>query len=73
MASLAVRTAAEAGAVVTCANRTLTRAQRLAAAVGGAAVELSALPTALRNTDVLVTCTGARAVAITSADLADTR
>jgi glutamyl-tRNA reductase len=72
MASLAVRTAAEAGAVLTCANRTLTRAQRLAAAVGGAAVELSALPAALRNTDVLVTCTGARAVAITSADLTDT-
>ena len=72
MASLAVRTAAEAGAAVTCANRTLTRAQRLAAAVGGAAVELSELPKALRETDVLVTCTGAKAVAITSADLTDT-
>jgi glutamyl-tRNA reductase len=72
MASLAVRTAAEAGAAVTCANRTFTRAQRLAAAVGGAAVELSELPKALRETDVLVTCTGAKAVAITSADLTDT-
>jgi glutamyl-tRNA reductase len=72
MASLAVRTAAEAGAAVTCANRTFTRAQRLAAAVGGAAVELSALPEALRETDVLVTCTGAKAVVITQADLIDT-
>ncbi len=72
MASLAVRTAAEAGAAVTCANRTLTRAQRLAAAVGGAAVELSALPTALKETDVLVTCTGAKAVVITPAELTDT-
>src|SRR5215203_3501777 len=69
MASLAVRTAAEAGAAVTCANRTLSRAQRLAAAVGGAAVELSALPEALRGTDVLVTCTGAKAVGITPADV----
>jgi len=72
MASLAVRTAAEAGAAVTCANRTLTKAERLSAAVGGAAIELSELPRALRDTDVLVTCTGAKAVAITPADLTDT-
>jgi glutamyl-tRNA reductase len=72
MASLAVRTAAEAGAAVSCANRTLTRAERLAAAVGGAAIELSDVPRALRETDVLVTCTGAKAVAITPADLIDT-
>ena len=72
MASLAARTAADAGAAVTCANRTLTRAQRLAAAVGGAAVELSELSGALKRTDVLVTCTGAKTVSITAADLADT-
>lgn len=72
MAGLAARTAAEAGAVVTCANRTFTRAERLAAAVGGAAVELSELPSALQETDVLVTCTGAKAIAITPADLAGT-
>jgi glutamyl-tRNA reductase len=72
MAGLAARTAAEAGAAVTCANRTLTRAERLAAAVGGAAVELSELSGALKRTDVLVTCTGAKTVAITAVDLADT-
>ena len=72
MAGLAARTAADAGAAVTCANRTLTRAERLAAAVGGAAVELSELSGALKRTDVLVTCTGAKTVAITAADLADT-
>jgi len=72
MAGLAARTAAEAGAAVTCANRTLTRAERLAAAVGGAAVELSELSDALKRTDVLVTCTGAKSLAITAADLTDT-
>jgi glutamyl-tRNA reductase len=72
MAGLAARTAADAGAAVTCANRTLTRAERLAAAVGGTAVELSELSGALQRTDVLVTCTGAKTVAITAADLADT-
>jgi glutamyl-tRNA reductase len=72
MASLAARTAAEAGAAVTCANRTLATAERLAAAIGGVAVELSELPSALKATDVLVTCTGAKAVAITPVDLADT-
>ena len=35
MAGLAARTAAEDGASVTCANRTLARAERLAEAVGG--------------------------------------
>jgi glutamyl-tRNA reductase len=72
MASLAVRTAAEAGAVVTCANRTLARAERLAAAVGGSAVALSDLPTAMQQTDILVTCTGAKTVTVSQADIADT-
>jgi glutamyl-tRNA reductase len=72
MAGLAARSAAEAGAAVTCANRTLARAERLAASVGGAAVDLSELPRALKEIDVLVTCTGAKAVMITPPDLADT-
>ena len=72
MASLAARTAAEAGALVCCANRTLQRAERLAAAVGGSAVALGDLPAALRATDVLVTCTGARTISIGRADLAGT-
>jgi glutamyl-tRNA reductase len=72
MASLAARTAADAGAIVTCTNRTLARADRLAAAVGGTAVDLSELPEELRRTDVLVTCTGSRTVAIRPTDLTDT-
>jgi glutamyl-tRNA reductase len=71
MASLAARTAAEAGATVTCANRTLARAERLASSVGGSAVSLSDLPGALLQTDILLTCTGAKTVAISQADLAD--
>jgi glutamyl-tRNA reductase len=72
MASLAARTVADAGAIVTCANRTLARADRLASSVGGSAVSLSDLPSALRQTDILFTCTGAKTVAISRADLADT-
>jgi glutamyl-tRNA reductase len=72
MAGLAARTAAAAGASVTCVNRTLDRAERLAAAVGGQAVPLSGLSDALRRTDVLVTCTGARTLTITVDDLAGT-
>jgi glutamyl-tRNA reductase len=72
MAGLAARTAAAAGASVTCVNRTLARAQLLAAAVGGRAVPLAPLSTALTSADVLVTCTGARALTIGAEDLAGT-
>ncbi len=72
MAGLAARTAAAAGAQVSCANRTLERAERLAAAVGGQAVELADLPIALARTDVLVTCTGARSLTIGPAELVGT-
>jgi glutamyl-tRNA reductase len=72
MAGLAARTAAAEGAYVTCANRTLARAERLAEAVGGKAVPLSNLDDALAATDVLVTCTGARTLTIGVADLKDT-
>lgn len=72
MASLAARTVADAGAIVTCANRTLARADRLASSVGGSAVSLSDLSSALQQTDILFTCTGAKTVAISRADLADT-
>ena len=72
MAGLAARTAAAAGAQVSCANRTLERAERLAAAVGGQAVRLSELPAALAETDVLVTCTGARSLTIGPAELVGT-
>jgi glutamyl-tRNA reductase len=72
MAGLAARTAAAEGASVTCANRTLARAERLAEAVGGKAVALSDLADALAATDVLVTCTGARTLSIGVDDLAGT-
>ena len=72
MAGLAARTAATEGALVTCANRTLARAERLAEAVGGKAVPLSNLEDALAATDVLVTCTGARTLTIGVNDLAGT-
>jgi glutamyl-tRNA reductase len=72
MAGLAARTAAADGASVICANRTLARAERLAEAVGGKAVELADLARALAETDVLVTCTGARTLTISSDDLAGT-
>ena len=72
MAGLAARTAAAAGASVTCVNRTLSRAELLAAAVGGRAVPLSGLSEALTSTDVLVTCTGARNLTITVDNLAGT-
>jgi glutamyl-tRNA reductase len=72
MAGLAARTAAADGALVTCANRTLARAERLAETVGGKAVPLAALPKALAASDVLVTCTGARTLTIGVADLAGT-
>jgi len=72
MAGLAARTAAADGASVTCANRTLARAERLADAVGGRAVPLSDLRQARAATDVLVTCTGARTLTIGVDDLAGT-
>jgi glutamyl-tRNA reductase len=72
MAGLAARTAAADGAFVTCANRTLARAERLAEAVGGKAVALSDLDDALAASDVLVTCTGARTLTIGVDDLAGT-
>jgi glutamyl-tRNA reductase len=72
MAGLAARTAAAAGAQVSCANRTLVRAERLAETVGGRAVPLDQLDVALAETDVLVTCTGARSMTIGADQLAGT-
>jgi glutamyl-tRNA reductase len=60
MAGLAARTAAAAGAILSCVNRTYPRAQRLAAAVGGRAVPFAALPEMITETDILITCTGAQ-------------
>ena len=62
MAGLAARTAAAAGAQVTCVNRTYERARRLATAIGGRARPLGELDAALGETDLVVACTGARDV-----------
>jgi glutamyl-tRNA reductase len=72
MANLAARTAAAAGATVTCANRTLARAERLAESVGGRAIALTELDAALSSSDIVVTCTGARDLVLGRHDLAAT-
>ena len=72
MANLAARTAAAAGATITCANRTYARAERLADSVGGRAIGLAELDEALSATDLVVTCTGARDLVLTSERLAHT-
>ncbi len=72
MAGLAARTAAAAGAEVSCVNRTFERAERLARAVHGHAVPLAELDEALTRTDILVTCTGARSMNVSVAQLAHT-
>jgi glutamyl-tRNA reductase len=54
---------------VMVANRTWATAVRLANRVGGRAVELGALDTALEEADVLLTVTGAPAVIVEAADL----
>lgn len=71
MASLASRSAAAAGGVVAVVNRTPARARRLADAVHGEARPWSELPDAVRDTDVVVTCTGARDLLLRPDDLRD--
>jgi glutamyl-tRNA reductase len=60
MSSLAVATAVRQGASqVVIANRTPGRAERLAAAYGASAADLTELPEALAGADLVVACTGA--------------
>ncbi|MEL4503723.1 glutamyl-tRNA reductase [Luteococcus sp. H138] len=59
MAGLAARTLASRGARVDCTNRTLAKAERLATEVGGVAIPLSELDSAVAEHDVVVTCVGA--------------
>lgn len=67
MAGLAARSAAADGADVTCVNRTLSRAERLADTIGGRARPMDELGAAVLEADVVVACTGARDTLITPA------
>ncbi|SEL53459.1 glutamyl-tRNA reductase [Nonomuraea pusilla] len=60
MSSLAAATLSRAGVGdIVVANRTYERGARLAASVGGRAVEFSAVPRELAAADLVITCTGA--------------
>ncbi|SDO38712.1 glutamyl-tRNA reductase [Geodermatophilus sp. DSM 45219] len=66
MGALAATTLARRGAAVTVSSRTAAHAERLAASVEGRAAELADLPAAVAAADVLVTCTGARGLVVTT-------
>jgi glutamyl-tRNA reductase len=67
MSSLAVATAARMGAArLVVANRSSSRAQRLAATVSAAAADLSRLPAEIAAADLVVSCTGAAGYVITA-------
>jgi glutamyl-tRNA reductase len=68
MSGLAVASVARAGAAsIVVANRTLQRAERLAASVGGRAADISGLADLIASADLVVTCTGAADHVITHA------
>lgn len=69
MASLAVATAAGRGASITVANRSLKKAERLAAHHGGSAAPLGRLPRLLGQADIVMSCVGATGVLIEPGDL----
>lgn len=66
MASLAAQTLLNGGAAsVTIANRNYDRAVALADRIGGTAIKLADVPAAMREADLIVSCTGARGVVLT--------
>jgi glutamyl-tRNA reductase len=66
MSGLAVATAARSGANrIVVANRTRARAERLAARVGGDVADLTSLPEAIADADLVISCTGAGGLVIT--------
>lgn len=66
MSGLAVATAARAGAAqITVANRTRSKAERLATAAGGAVADFADLPGAIAGADLVISCTGAAGAVIT--------
>jgi glutamyl-tRNA reductase len=70
MAALAASTLLRAGADVAVASRSADRAARLASSIGGQVIELTALAGALRDVDIVVSCTGSAGVVLT-ADLVE--
>ena len=67
MSSLAVATAARLGAAgIVVANRTEDRAKRLAASVSGTTADLASLPPAIAAADLVISCTGATGLVITT-------
>ena len=66
MSGLAVATAARAGAArIAVANRTQSKAERLAAAAGGDVADFTDLPAAIAGADLVISCTGAAVAVIT--------
>jgi len=66
MGALAATTLARRGASVVISSRTEAHAAKLAAAVDGRAAQVSELPAELAAADVLVTCTGATGLVVTT-------
>jgi glutamyl-tRNA reductase len=72
MSSLAVAAAARMGAAsIVVANRSNTRAQRLAATVSAATADLARLPAEIAAADLVVSCTGAPGHVITAGAVAE--
>jgi glutamyl-tRNA reductase len=71
MSALAATIASRAGAGrVTVANRTRKHAERLASSVGGSTADLADLPRAIAGADLVISCTGASGLVITT-DIAE--
>ena len=66
MGALAATTLARRGASVVVSSRTEAHAARLAGTVGGRAADLGDLPAELAAADVLVTCTGATGLIVST-------
>lgn len=70
MGALAATTLARRGADVVVGSRTHATAERLAAAIGGRAVELADSAAELVEADLLVSCTGASGVVVSTESVA---
>jgi glutamyl-tRNA reductase len=66
MGALAATTLARRGASVVVSSRTEAHAARLAGTVGGRAADLADLPAELAAADILVTCTGATGLVVST-------